>query len=69
MRTRLRLFFLSLILFLLAPPAAPAQTAGWLDAGFTRVGYTDLAGVTAYTLSPSLQLFPPNTSLVATGVV
>jgi len=65
---RLRLFFLSFVLFLLAAPAATAQTAGSLDAGFTRVGYTDLPGVSAYTLSPSLQLFRPNTSLVATGV-
>ena len=68
MRTRLRLFSPSLVLLFLAAPAATAQTAGSLDAGFTRVGYTDLPGVTAYTLSPSLLLFRPNTSLVATGV-
>jgi hypothetical protein len=45
-----------------------AQAVGSLDAGLTRVGYTDVPGITAYSISPALQVFRPNASLVASGV-
>ena len=47
---------------------ATAQTVGSLDAGVTRIGYTDLPGVTAYSVAPTLQLFRSNASLLANGV-
>ena len=47
---------------------ATAQTAGSLDAGLTRVGYSGVPGVTAYSLSPALQVFRQNASLVVNGV-
>jgi AMP-activated protein kinase-like protein len=67
-RTRLRLLVLSLASLCLVASLAAAQTAGSLDAGLTRVGYSDIPGITAYSLSPALQVFSPNASLVATGV-
>jgi len=45
-----------------------AQTVGSLDAGLTRVGYSGVPGITAYSISPALQLFRPNASLLASGV-
>jgi hypothetical protein len=45
-----------------------AQTVGSVDAGVTRVGYSGVPGVTAYSISPALQLFRPNASLLASGV-
>ena len=68
MRIRLRLLVLLLLPLCSAPSPATAQTAGSLDAGLTRVGYSDVPGVTAYSLSPALQLFRRNASLVANGV-
>jgi hypothetical protein len=47
---------------------AAAQTVGSVDAGVTRIGYTDIPGITAYSLSPTFQLFRPNASLLADGV-
>ena len=41
---------------------------GSLDAGLTRVGYSGIPGITAYSISPALQLFRPNASVVASGV-
>lgn len=53
---------------LLAAAPAVAQTVGSLDAGLTRVGYSGVPGITAYSVSPALQLFRPNASLLASGV-
>jgi hypothetical protein len=64
---RLRLAVIALALPLLTIRAA-AQTVGSLDAGITRIGYNDVPGITAYSLSPTFQLFRPNASLLANGV-
>jgi hypothetical protein len=63
-----RIRFAVLALSLVLPVRAAAQTVGSVDAGVSRIGYTDLPGITAYTVSPALQLFRPNASLFANGV-
>jgi hypothetical protein len=64
---RIRLAVLVLVLPLPIARAA-AQTVGSLDAGVSRIGYTDLPGITAYSVSPAFQLFRPNASVLANGV-
>ena len=66
MPRRIRLAVLAFILAF--PLPAAAQTVGSVDAGITRIGYTDLPGITAYSLSPAFQLYRPNASLLANGV-
>jgi hypothetical protein len=64
---RIRLAVLVLVLpFPIA--RAAAQTVGSLDAGASRIGYTDLPGITAYSVSPAFQLFRSNASVLANGV-
>jgi AMP-activated protein kinase-like protein len=63
---RIRLAVLAFIILL--PLRAAAQTVGSVDAGVTRIGYTDLPGITAYSLSPALQVLRPSASLLANGV-
>ncbi len=63
----IRLAVLALVLSLPIARAA-AQTVGSLDAGVSRIGYTALPGITAYSVSPAFQLFRPNASLLANGV-
>jgi len=63
---RIRLAILALNLVL--PARAASQTVGSIDAGATRIGYTDLPGITAYSISPALQIFRPNASLFANSV-
>jgi hypothetical protein len=63
-----RIRFAVLALNLVLPARAAAQTVGSVDAGATRIGYTDLPGITAYSISPALQLLRPNSSFLANGV-
>lgn len=63
-----RLCFAVIAIVLSFPVRAAAQTVGSIDAGVTRIGYNDLPGITAYSLSPALQFFRPNASLLANGV-
>jgi hypothetical protein len=63
---RIRLAVIALALPCLTLRAA-AQTVGSLDAAVSRIGYNGIPGVTAYSLSPTFQLFRNNGSLLANG--